>query len=98
MPHPLRYQPDEWGVSFVTMRCIQSRLLLRPSERLNELIVGVIGAFIGILSATGKRRSLQVRFSQTPHCSSCTYNLTGNLSGICPECGTPIVSAGNVAT
>jgi hypothetical protein len=22
-------------------------------------------------------------------CSSCGYNLTGNVSGICPECGTP---------
>jgi hypothetical protein len=24
------------------------------------------------------------------HCPSCNYNLTGNTSGICPECGTPI--------
>lgn len=23
-------------------------------------------------------------------CSSCGYNLTGNVSGICPECGTPV--------
>ncbi len=23
-------------------------------------------------------------------CSSCGYNLTGNVSGICPECGEPI--------
>jgi len=23
-------------------------------------------------------------------CHSCNYNLTGNISGICPECGTPI--------
>lgn len=23
-------------------------------------------------------------------CSTCGYNLTGNLSGVCPECGTPI--------
>jgi hypothetical protein len=23
------------------------------------------------------------------HCRSCGYNLTGNLSGICPECGVP---------
>ena len=25
------------------------------------------------------------------HCSQCYYNLTGNESGICPECGTAIV-------
>lgn len=23
-------------------------------------------------------------------CVACDYNLTGNLSGVCPECGTPI--------
>ncbi len=23
------------------------------------------------------------------HCKNCGYNLTGNVSGICPECGTP---------
>ncbi len=23
------------------------------------------------------------------HCKKCTYNLTGNTSGVCPECGTP---------
>jgi len=24
-------------------------------------------------------------------CAVCEYNLTGNLSGVCPECGTPVV-------
>ena len=23
------------------------------------------------------------------HCTSCGYNLTGNTSGACPECGSP---------
>jgi hypothetical protein len=23
------------------------------------------------------------------HCLTCGYNLTGNISGVCPECGTP---------
>jgi hypothetical protein len=27
--------------------------------------------------------------NEPPQCASCGYNLTGNLSGICPECGTP---------
>ena len=26
------------------------------------------------------------------HCRRCGYNLTGNVSGVCPECGTPIAS------
>ncbi len=25
-----------------------------------------------------------------PCCKNCGYNLTGNVSGVCPECGTPI--------
>ncbi len=26
-------------------------------------------------------------------CAKCGYNLTGNVSGVCPECGTPIEQA-----
>ena len=26
----------------------------------------------------------------TPRCAKCRYNLTGNASGVCPECGTPV--------
>jgi len=28
------------------------------------------------------------------HCRNCDYDLTGNVSGICPECGQPIEPAG----
>ena len=28
------------------------------------------------------------------HCRKCGYDLTGNISGICPECGTPIPREG----
>ena len=27
------------------------------------------------------------------HCRKCGYNLTGNMSGVCPECGEQIVAA-----
>ena len=36
------------------------------------------------------RRDRRVRSDGMPHCAKCDYNLTGNVSGICPECGTPI--------
>lgn len=28
------------------------------------------------------------------HCASCGYNLTGNVSGRCPECGQPTTQQG----
>ena len=42
MSRPLRYQPEEWSTFFVTARCIHSRFLLRPSPRVNKLIIGVL--------------------------------------------------------
>ncbi|MCH7840212.1 MAG: hypothetical protein IID38_08260 [Planctomycetes bacterium] len=30
------------------------------------------------------------RLTLPGHCSQCSYNLTGNVSGVCPECGTPV--------
>jgi hypothetical protein len=31
------------------------------------------------------------------HCRKCGYNLTGNVSGVCPECGKPVRSRGGEA-
>ena len=31
-------------------------------------------------------------------CPDCGYNLTGNTSGVCPECGTPVPSKAEAAT
>ena len=38
----MRYQPEEWSAFFVASRCIHSRFLLRPSQRVNALMVGVL--------------------------------------------------------
>lgn len=43
-------------------------------------------AALGLLSGHSGHR----RRSQEPVCNRCGYNLTGNISGICPECGTPV--------
>jgi hypothetical protein len=57
------------------------------------VVLAVIAAFIGALHVVGRRDALRRRFIEAPFCTRCEYNLTGNLSGICPECGTPIVVA-----
>jgi len=38
------------------------------------------------LSVLGWRRSRH----RPGHCRNCSYNLTGNVSGLCPECGTRV--------
>jgi len=30
------------------------------------------------------------RLAREGHCQGCGYDLTGNVSGVCPECGTPV--------
>ena len=42
MSRPIRYQPEEWSVWFVTGRCIHSRYLLRPSPRTNAIVIGAL--------------------------------------------------------
>jgi REP element-mobilizing transposase RayT len=42
MPRPLRFIPCN-GIVEVTTRTLQGRLLLRPSPKLNDLILGVVG-------------------------------------------------------
>jgi len=43
-------------------------------------------AVIGIPSLIAWRRSRR----RSGHCTKCSYNLTGNISGVCPECGMPV--------
>jgi hypothetical protein len=41
------------------------------------------------------RRPYDKRMGRYPigHCQTCGYNLTGNVSGACPECGTAVGDA-----
>lgn len=49
------------------------------------LLVILGGPIIGLIAATSPCR-LRSRYP-LGHCQSCGYNLTGNVSGRCPECG-----------
>lgn len=52
----------------------------------------VVGAPVGVflLTTLALRYYLHDRPPPKGFCRGCEYNLTGNVSGICPECGTPI--------
>ncbi len=59
-----------------------------PAAVLAGLVV-----FIVVLDRIGRRESLKARFAESPLCLACRYDLTGNLSGRCPECSTPVAIA-----
>ncbi len=48
---------------------------------------------IPYLGATLMRFALQPRPTDWPLCPHCDYNLTSNVSGVCPECGTAVEGA-----
>lgn len=43
MARPIRYMPEPDTTVEVTVRTVQARFLLRPSKKVNELVLGVIG-------------------------------------------------------
>ncbi len=49
----------------------------------------VLSLLLVPLHRFGRRSSLRDRFAPN-RCRSCGYNLEGNLSGVCPECGRAI--------
>lgn len=80
--------PDWWGSCAVGTAWV--RLLpIRPlwvGFTLDAVLYSVgWGALIAAIGFT--RRYGRIR---TCHCASCGYSLTGNTSGVCPECGAAI--------
>jgi hypothetical protein len=51
------------------------------------IIVLAIFMFLGALHFIGRRDSLKRRYLTGRFCAGCGYDLMGNLSGRCPECG-----------
>lgn len=49
--------------------------------------------FLLVVAFTAILRRLDSRRFRSGHCQRCGYNLTGNVSGTCPECGTPTPGA-----
>lgn len=53
--------------------------------------VAAVGAIAGgiVLATVGFRAILRTGLGDVGHCLGCGYNLHGNISGVCPECGRP---------
>jgi len=63
-----------------------------PAVVNNSLFYAMFAAPVaGILGYVLQRMRLPPQYAP-PQCLKCGYDLTGNVSGRCPECGTPIAS------
>ena len=54
------------------------------------LFLGFLISTIVHIGSRANEISKARQFHASTLCTSCLYDLTGNVSGICPECGTPI--------
>jgi hypothetical protein len=93
-----------FGVSVVTLSvfllCILSWPLLWLIQYVCDMgvtprrIFGLCYSFAGVLLVIGflywALRKPEEKDDGYPHCTECDYNLTGNVSGVCPECGEQI--------
>ncbi len=70
---------DDQLFSFSTTGSSRHSLFRLP----HWLLLGAAAGMTGFLFLIDHRRILP------GHCQSCGYNLTGNVSGVCPECGKP---------
>jgi predicted RNA-binding Zn-ribbon protein involved in translation (DUF1610 family) len=50
----------------------------------------VIMSMVPDMGRAGRRRATKTPSDPPPSCHVCGYNLTGNVSGRCPECGTAV--------
>jgi hypothetical protein len=58
------------------------------------LLACVLALLPAVWIVTSIRAHGQARHRRLGHCLRCNYDLTGNVSGRCPECGTPITTLG----
>ena len=52
----------------------------------------LFGVGVGLLLTVALRQHVRVadRFARKGHCRKCGYDLTGNVTGVCSECGTKV--------
>ena len=95
------YAPTDWldpvGACIDLAYDVAVGVSLADEWLIHAGILGAVFLFIALLHHIGRRPSLRARFTSFPRCARCAYDLTGNLSGVCPECGTPVTPADNLS-
>ena len=85
-----RSAPVGWTWTFLDQCDVTSILAWRTSGSAMSLW-GVTAVFITYpIIAFIRGRFRRWRELPSGQCRACSYDLTGNVSGVCPECGTPL--------
>ncbi len=107
------YAVPVWALIYLLRRRVVGLVVLGVATALVPLLIHVesaaigpwagmlriIGAsYAGLIAVVGVLLWLQRRAARGHECRHCLYDLTGNVTGVCPECGhvTPDVTAGEV--
>src|SRR4051794_36987725 len=71
-----------------------------PPVAATSIYVAAIGlaTAMTVMAISEIRQMERVRRSRGGACLSCGYSLEGNVSGVCPECGTPVLPSLTVST
>jgi Ca2+/Na+ antiporter len=78
------------AVSFGMLGCLLlfQRAIDRHTAVLFGLILASVGPLVWLMMRRPTEEDAQKNFAHDPgHCGRCEYDLTGNVSGVCPECG-----------
>ncbi len=81
-----RYSRGVLKVYYAAILCLFVVYLLLTAG--NVILFGLV--VLGPLLALHIRAAMRGAASLHAHCPQCGYNLTGNVSGTCPECGRPV--------
>lgn len=81
----------DWGEFSISLGSISCVYRCGGCGRYDEVLNLWLWAIVSVVP-TALFWTLSLPTPPAGACASCGYNLTGNISGRCPECGTPVTN------
>ena len=86
---------DEGDPDWRWLRLSNGHVIQFSASALCSNALAWLCAIVVVLCAISARRRGRAGRLCDMHCSECGYNLRGNESGVCPECGCPVAEESN---